>query len=52
MTGLQHVPVEAAWIVWVILAVILIGGVWLLWYVENRRHKIRKRLGMFCKGKG
>jgi len=38
--------------IWLGLAAILVGGTWLVWHMENRRRKIRKRLRMFCKGKG
>ena len=52
MTGLQHLPLVTIAFVWLGLAVILIGGIWLVWYAGNRRRRIRKRLGMFSKGKG
>jgi len=34
------------------LAAILVGGTWLVWYMGNRRYKIRRALTNFCKGRG
>ena len=37
MTGLQHLPIETIWAVWIGLVMILIGGLWLIVYLSKTR---------------
>jgi len=38
--------------IWLGLGATLIGGIWLVWHVGNRRRRIRKRLKSFHRDKG
>ena len=35
MTGLQHLPLGTIALIWLGLAVLLVGGIWVLWHLER-----------------